>query len=413
MRHRVVVTGIGAVTPIGLDIATTWKALVAGKPGAGPITRFDTEGFDTRIAGEVKDFDVTQYLDRKEARRMDRYTHFAIAATGEALRDADLTITPANADDVGVIIGTGIGGIETMTQQYHVLFDRGPSRINPFLCTMMIGNMAAGHTSIVFGLRGPNFGTVSACASGAHAIGEAFETIRRGACPVMVAGGAEAPVVPMSVAAFNSMRALSTRNDDPAAASRPFDVDRDGFVIAEGAASLILENLDHARARGARIYGEIVGYGATADANHVTAPPEGGIGAAKAMRKALADAELAPDEIDYINAHGTSTPKNDIAETCAIKQVFCEHSRAIPINSTKSMTGHMLGAAGAIETIACLLTIRDGVVHPTINLDHPDPQCDLDFVPHVAREHRVRVALSNSLGFGGHNVALVVREYAD
>lgn len=409
MTHRVVVTGIGAVTPLGLDVPSTWEALLAGRSGAAPITHFDAEGFETRIACEVKNFDPGQYLDRKEARRMDRYTHYAIAATGEALRDAMLTITNKNADDIGIIVGSGIGGIETLGQQFKVFFDKGPSRVSPFLCTMMIGNMAAGHASIVFGMRGPNYGTVSACASGAHAIGEAYETIRRGASPVMVAGGAEAPVVPIGIGSFNSMRALSTRNDEPEKASRPFDADRDGFVIGEGAGILVMEDLDYARARGARIYGEIVGYGATGDACHVTAPAEGGAGAAKAMLRALDEARLSPDDVDYINAHGTSTPLNDKAETSAIKRVFGERSYRLPISSTKSMTGHLLGAAGAVEAIICLLSIRDGIVPPTINQEHPDPDCDLDYIPNVARRHPVKVALSNSLGFGGHNATLIVR----
>lgn len=404
---------MGAVTPLGLNVDTTWQAMLAGRSGAGPITRFDTDGFETKIACEVKHFDPGQYLDRKEARRMDRYTHFAIAATREALADAGLQITPDNADEVGIVIGTGIGGIETLGQQFKVFFDRGPSRVSPFLCTMMIGNMAAGHASIVFGMRGPNFGTVSACASGAHAVGEAFETVRRGVCPVMVAGGAEAPVVPIGIGSFNSMRALSTRNDQPERASRPFDAQRDGFVIGEGAGILVLEDAEHALARGARIYGELVGYGATGDASHVTAPAEGGSGAAKAMLAALAEAGLSPQDVDYVNAHGTSTPLNDKAETSAIKQVFGELSYQVPISSTKSMTGHLLGAAGAVEAIVCLLSIRDGVVPPTINLDYPDPECDLDYVPHVARRLPVRVALSNSLGFGGHNATLIVRAWDD
>lgn len=411
MTRRVVVTGMGAVTPLGLNVPSTWEALLDGRSGAGPISRFDTEGFETRIACEVKNFDAGEYLDRKEARRMDRYTHFAIAATGEALADAALTVTSDNADDIGIIIGTGIGGIETLGQQFRVFFDKGPSRVSPFLCTMMIGNMAAGHASIVFGLRGPNYGTVSACASGAHAIGEAYETIRRGASPAMVAGGAEAPVVPIGIGSFNSMRALSTHNEEPEKASRPFDLERDGFVIGEGAGILVLEDLDYARARGARIYGEIIGYGATGDATHVTAPAEGGSGAAKAMRRALEEAHVAPDEIDYINAHGTSTPLNDRAETMAIKQIFGDRSYDLPISSTKSMTGHLLGAAGAVEAIVCFLSIRDSKIPPTINQEHPDPECDLDYVPNVARDHNVRIALSNSLGFGGHNATLIVRAW--
>lgn len=413
MDRRVVVTGMGAVTPIGLDVASMWAALVAGHSGAGPITRFDPEGFETRIACEVKDFDPGKYLDRKEARRMDRFTHFAIAATGEALDDAGLKITPQNADDIGIIVGSGIGGIETLSQQFKVLHEKGPSRISPFLCTMMTSNMAAGHASIVFGMRGPNFCTVSACASGGHAVGEAFETVRRGQSPVMLAGGAEAPVVPIGIATFNSMKALSTRNDEPWRASRPFDAERDGFVIGEGAGILVLEDVDHARARGARIYGEVVGYGASADASHVTAPPEGGIGAVRAMCEALAEAELSPDDVDYVNAHGTSTPLNDKAETQALKRVFGRRAFDIPVSSTKSMTGHLLGAAGAVESIICLLAICRGTVPPTINQQYPDPDCDLDFVPNVARRSSVRVALSNSLGFGGHNATLVFRAWDD
>ncbi|HLH72995.1 MAG TPA: beta-ketoacyl-ACP synthase II [Chloroflexota bacterium] len=411
MARRVVITGMGAVTPLGLNVATTWEGLINGRSGAGPITRFDPTGFETQIACEVKNFDPSNYLDRKEARRMDRFTHLAVAATREALDDANLAITPSNADDVGIIIGSCIGGIETLSQQFKVLFDKGPERLSPFLCTMMIANMAAGHVSIVFGVRGPNHCTVSACASGAHAIGEAFETIRRGAAPVMLAGGAEAPVVPIGIGTFNSMRALSTRNDAPEKASRPFDLDRDGFVIGEGAGIVVLEDLDHARGRDARIYGEVIGYGATADAVHVTAPSEGGSGAANAIARACAEADLLPSAIDYINAHGTSTPLNDRAETAAIRSLFGEHAYRIPISSTKSMTGHLLGAAGAVETIICVLTIQHGVIPPTINQEHPDPECDLDYVPNVARRAPVRVALSNSLGFGGHNVSLIVRAW--
>jgi 3-oxoacyl-[acyl-carrier-protein] synthase II len=410
-RRRVVITGLGAVTPVGLDVASTWASLLAGCSGAGPITRFDPDGFETRIACEVKGFDPSRYLDRKEARHMDRFTHLAVAATREALNDAGLEITPGNADEVGIIVGTGVGGIETLSQQFQVLYEKGPARLSPFLSTMMTSNMAAGHISILQGMRGPNFCTVSACASGAHAVGEAFETIRRGVVPVMVAGGSEAPVVPIAIGTFNTMRALSTRNDDPARASRPFDAERDGFVLGEGAGILVLEDLDYARARGARIHAELVGYGATADASHVTAPAEGGTGALKAMRRALRDGRVDEREVDYVNAHGTSTPLNDRAETQALKALFGEGAYAVPISSTKSMTGHLLGAAGAVEAIICTLAIRNGRVPPTINLDHPDPECDLDYVPNVARCAHVRVALSNSLGFGGHNACLVVRAW--
>jgi 3-oxoacyl-[acyl-carrier-protein] synthase II len=409
--HRVVVTGMGAVSPLGLTVAETWAALLAGRSGAGPITRFDPTGFETRIACEVKGFDPGNYLDRKEARRMDRYTHLTIAAGKEALNHAGLEISEANADDIGVIVGTGIGGIETLSQQFKVLHEKGPARLSPFLCTMMTANMAAGHLSIVTGLRGPNYGTVSACASGGHAIGEAFETIARGSCPVMLAGGAEAPVVPIGVGTFNSMKALSTRNDDPAKASRPFDADRDGFVIGEGAGVVVLEDLDYARARGATILGEVVGYGATADACHVTAPADGGLGAVKSMRGALRVAGLQPNDVDYINAHGTSTLLNDRAETQAIKNLFGDQAYRVPISSTKSMTGHLLGAAGAIEAIICLQAMRTGWIPPTINLDNPDPDCDLDFVPNVPRQAQLNVTLSNSLGFGGHNATLVFRAW--
>ncbi len=409
MLRRVVVTGFGAVSPLGLDVASTWDGLTSGRSGAGPITRFDSQGFVTTIACEVKNFDPSNYLDRKEARRMDRYTHLAVAATREALCTAGITVTEENADEMGVIIGTGVGGIESLSQQFAVLHERGPSRISPFLTTMMATNMSAGHVSIVCGMRGPNFATVSACASGGHAIGEAFEFVRRGRVPMMAAGGAEAPIVPIGVATFNSMHALSTRNDAPEKASRPFDANRDGFVIGEGAGMLILEELDHARARGARIFAEIAGYGATADASHVTAPPEGGIGAVKAMRMAIKDADLTPDQIDYVNAHGTSTQLNDRAETLAIKTVFGERAYRVPISSTKSMTGHLLGAAGAIEAIVCVLTMRDSLIAPTINQETPDPECDLDFVPNVARTVPVRACLSNSLGFGGHNACLVLK----
>ncbi len=411
MGHRVVVTGMGAVSPLGLTVAETWAALLAGRSGAGPITRFDPTGFETRIACEVKGFDPGNYLDRKEARRMDRYTHLTIAAGKEALNHAGLEISEANADDIGVIVGTGIGGIETLSQQFKVLHEKGPARLSPFLCTMMTANMAAGHLSIVTGLRGPNYGTVSACASGGHAIGEAFETIARGSCPVMLAGGAEAPVVPIGVGTFNSMKALSTRNDDPAKASRPFDADRDGFVIGEGAGVVVLEDLDYARARGATILGEVVGYGATADACHVTAPADGGLGAVKSMRGALRVAGLQPNDVDYINAHGTSTLLNDRAETQAIKNLFGDQAYRVPISSTKSMTGHLLGAAGAIEAIICLQAMRTGWIPPTINLDNPDPDCDLDFVPNVPRQAQLNVTLSNSLGFGGHNATLVFRAW--
>jgi 3-oxoacyl-[acyl-carrier-protein] synthase II len=411
LRRRVVVTGLGAVSPLGLNVASTWEGLLAGRSGAAVITRFDPDGFETKIACEVKDFDAGNYLDRKDARRMDRYTHLGVAASREALADAGMPADEGIDEEIGVIVGTGVGGIETLCQQHRVLIEKGPSRVSPFLTTMMAANMAAGHISICLGMRGPTYGLVSACASGAHALGEAYETIRRGRVPIMLAGGAEAPVVPLAIGTFNSMRALSVRNDQPAKASRPFDAERDGFVLAEGAGMLVLEDAEHAEARGARIYGEIAGYGATSDAFHVTAPAEGGAGAAKAMAVAIADARVETDQIDYINAHGTSTTLNDRAETQAIKEVFGERAYRFPISSTKSMTGHLLGAAGAVEAIICLLAMRDGMVPPTINQEVPDPECDLDFVPNVARRAPVRVSLSNSLGFGGHNATLVFRSW--
>jgi 3-oxoacyl-[acyl-carrier-protein] synthase II len=402
---------VGAVSPLGLTVAETWDGLLAGRSGAGTITRFEPEGFETQIACEVKDFDAGNYLDRKEARRMDRYTHLGIAASREAMSDAKLSIGTGCAVEIGVVVGTGVGGIETLCQQHRVMLDRGPSRVSPFLTTMMAANMAAGHISICLGLTGPTYGMVSACASGAHALGEAFETIRRGRVPIMLAGGAEAPVVPLALATFNSMRALSVRNDAPTKASRPFDAERDGFVIGEGAGMLVLEEAEHAKARGARIYGELVGYGATSDAFHITAPAEGGSGAAQAMAIALEEAGLAVGDVDYINAHGTSTMLNDRAETQAIKQLFGQRAYQVPISSTKSMTGHLLGAAGAVEAIVCVMAIHDGLVPPTINQEVPDPECDLDFVPNVSRRADVHVALSNSLGFGGHNATLVFRSW--
>jgi len=411
VSDRVVITGMGAVTPLGLSLACTWEGMLAGRSGAGPITRFDPTGFETRIACEVKDFDPSHFLDRKELRRMDRYAHFAAAATQMAIDDARLEITDDIRDEVGVIVGSGIGGIETLSSQFKVFHEKGPDRLSPFLCTMMIANIAAGQVAILHGIHGPNFATVSACASGAHAVGEAYEAVRRGAARIMLAGGAEAPIVPIGIGAFNKMGALSSRNDPPEAASRPFDAERDGFVLGEGGGMLVLESLKSALERGARIHAELVGYGATSDAFHVAAPAEGGAGARLSMKVALRSAGLKPEDVDYINAHGTSTPLNDQAETEAIKALFGERAYQVPVSSTKSMTGHLLGAAGTVELMACVLAIRDGVVPPTINLEHPDPACDLDYVPHTARRHPVRVALSNSLGFGGHNSTLVVRAF--
>jgi 3-oxoacyl-[acyl-carrier-protein] synthase II len=407
--RRVVVTGMGLVTPLGNDVETTWRAVLAGCSGIGPVTRFDTTNHDTKIAGEVKGFDVEQYVDRKEARRMDRFTHYAIAAGKQALAQSGLKISEENAERVGTIVGTGIGGIETLSNQFKVLQERGPGRLSPFLSTMMLANMAAGQIGIHLGCRGPNFAAISACASAAHAIGESFEIIRRGGADAMLAGGGEAPIVEIGLGNFNAMRALSTRNDEPQKASRPFDANRDGFVVAEGGGMLVLEELEHARARGARPLAEVIGYGSSADAHHVSSPPETGSGAANSMRKALLQAGVKPEEIGYLNAHATSTGVGDAAETAAIKAVFGEHAFTMPVSSTKSMTGHLLGAAGAVETIFSILAMRESCVPPTINQQHPDPACDLDYVPNKAREVKVSVALNNSFGFGGQNASIVVK----
>ena len=411
MSRRVVVTGIGLVTPLGLDCTTTWDGLIHGRSGVDYITAFETEGFDTTFGAEVKEFEPTRYLDRKEARRMDRFVQLAVVATQEALRAAGLTINDQNAAGIGVIIGSGIGGIITLSDQMAVLAGRGPGRVSPFLVPMMICNMASGHVSILCGAKGPNYATVSACSSGADGLGQAFETILRGDAKAMLAGGTEAPFCPIGIAAFNAARALSTRNDAPQQASRPFDAQRDGFVMGEGAAILVLEDLEYALSRGATILAEMAGYGATADAYHITQPAEQGEGGARAMQMALQKAGLEPDQVDYINAHGTSTPLNDKFETMAIKGVFGEAAHRIPISSTKSMVGHLLGAAGALEAAVCVMAIQEGIIPPTINYEYPDPDCDLDYVPNIARRAQVDVALTNSFGFGGHNSCLVFSKY--
>lgn len=409
-ERRVFVTGLGVVSPIGNDTETFWSQLIAGRSGAGPITRFDASKHGTHFACEVKDFTVEGVLDRKEAKRMDRFVHYAVVAAHEALRNAGLDEGAAfDRDRVGVIVGSGIGGMETFEDQHRALVEKGPGRVSPFFIPMMIVDMAAGQISIQFGLKGPNFATVSACASGAHAIGEALRLIRAGDADVMVAGGSEATITPMALAGFSNARALSTRNDDPQRASRPFDQDRDGFVIGEGAGILVLESEEHATRRGAKLLGELIGYGATGDAYHMTAPCVDGEGAARAMRRALQDARLRPEDVQYINAHGTSTPAGDPAEVQAIKSVFGEHARKLMVSSTKSMTGHLLGAAGGLEAVATTLCLARGIVPATINLDNPDPACDLDFVPHQARTQPVTAALSNSFGFGGHNVTLALK----
>ncbi len=411
MDDRVVITGMGAVSPLGLDVPSLWEALLSGKSGIDRITLFDPELFETKIAAEVKGFDAMDYMERKQARHMDRYTQFAVVASRQAVEQAKLEFD--DPEDIGVLIGSGIGGLSTLSEQLAVLAERGPSRVSPFLISMMITDGASGQVSIMMGARGVNFCATSACSSGADAIGEACEIIKRGDAQAMLAGGAEACISPIAVAGFNAAGALSKRNDEPQKASRPFDADRDGFVIGEGAAVLVLESLPHALKRGADILAEVIGYGATSDAYHITQPAVGGEGGAKAMQLALRKAGIEPKEIDYINAHGTSTPLNDKTETMAMKAVFGDDAYRIPVSSTKSMMGHMIGAAGAIEAMVCVLAIQHGVIPPTTNLTNPDPECDLDYVPHVARQKRVRTALSNSFGFGGHNSVLVLRQYGE
>jgi 3-oxoacyl-[acyl-carrier-protein] synthase II len=411
MERRVVITGMGAVSPLGLDVPSLWQGIREARSGVGPVTLCDTTGLESRIAGEVKGFEPQNYMDRKEVRRNDRFIHFALAATAEALRSAELTVTPTNAEDIGVVIGSGIGGIATFADGLYTLRDKGPGRVSPFLVPAMITNMAAGQVSIHFGLKGPNFCPTSACATGAHAIGEAAETIRRGWASAIVAGGSEAPITPLGIAAFSSARAISTRNDDPAGASRPFDATRDGFVLSEGCGVVVLEDLEFALARGARILAEVVGYGLSSDAFHITQPTPGGEGALRAMRLALRHASLTPDDIDYVNAHGTSTSAGDLAETQAIKSLLGQRAYQVPVSSSKSQLGHLIGAAGSIEGIISVLAIQNDLLPPTINLHTPDPECDLDYVPNAARPGHIDVAISNSFGFGGHNVSLIFRRY--
>lgn len=409
-KKRVVVTGVGAVTPIGNDADTAWENAKKGVNGVGELTRLNKDDFPVKIAAELKDFDIEKYLDKKDARKMDRFTHYAIASSDMAVADAGLVIDDSNATRVGVWIGSGIGGMETFETQYETFLNRGHRRVSPFFVPMMIPDMASGQVSIRHGAKGINSATVTACATATNSIGDAFKVIQRGDADVMITGGAEAPITKMSVAGFVANKALSL-NPDPETACRPFDVDRDGFIIGEGAGIFILEELEHAKARGAKIYAEVVGYGATGDAYHITAPAPGGEGAARSMQMALNDAEIGVDGVDYINAHGTSTPYNDDYETQAIKTVFGDNAKKLAISSTKSMTGHTLGASGGIEAIFSVLAIRDSVVPPTIHLNNPDPVCDLDYVPNVAREMNVDVAMSNSFGFGGHNATLVFKKY--
>ncbi|AGK52726.1 beta-ketoacyl-ACP synthase II [Bacillus sp. 1NLA3E] len=409
-KRRVVVTGIGAVTPLGNDVETTWENLIAGVSGVGPLTRLNADEYPAKVAAELKDFNIEAYMDKKDARKMDRFTHYAVAASTMAVKDANLTITDENAPRVGVWIGSGIGGMETFENQFETFLNRGYKRVSPFFVPMIIPDMAAGQVSIMLGAKGINSCTVTACATGTNSIGDAFKVIQRGDADVMVTGGAEAPITRMSVAGFCANTALST-NPDPKTASRPFDQNRDGFVVGEGAGIVVLEELDHALARGAKIYAEIIGYGATGDAYHITAPAPGGEGGARAMKMAIADGGLVPEDIEYINAHGTSTGYNDKYETAAIKEVFGENAYNVPVSSTKSMTGHLLGAAGGIEAIFSVLAIKEGTIPPTINLETPDPECDLDYVPNQARQKEINTAMSNSLGFGGHNASIVFKKY--
>jgi len=411
LQKRVVITGLGIISPVGTGLEPFWSSLTTGVSGIRRVTRFDPTHFNTKIAGEVVDFEPTDYIDKKEARRMDRFTQFAVAAAGMAIEDAALDLENENRDRIGVILGSGIGGIETLEDQARVLVEKGPGRVSPFFVPMMIANMGAGQVAISYRLRGPNITSVSACASSTNALGDAFKMLQWGHADVMISGGTEASITPLAMAGFISMKAMSSRNDDPEKASRPFDAGRDGFVVGEGAAVLVLETLEHARGRGARIYAEIVGYGSSCDAYHMVAPDPEGCGAANSMREALADAGLKPDAVDYINAHATSTPPGDKAETLAIKKVFGQHAYKTAVSSTKSMTGHLLGAAGGLEAIVCVLTIQKGIIPPTINYEQPDPECDLDVVPNVARKAVVNVALSNSFGFGGHNATLVFKKY--
>ena len=411
-RKRVVITGLGVITPLGQGIGAFWENLLAGQCGIGPVTAYDTEGYACAIAGEVKDFDPTPaFPSPKEVRRTDRFTQFAMVAGWEAINDSGLDLDTADRDRIGAFIGSGIGGLGTMEKQHKTLLDRGPGRVSPFFIPMMILNMASGMFSLYNGLRGPNIATCSACATASHAIGEAWRTLVMGDADVMLAGGTEAAINPIAMSGFDSMKAMSRRNDDPQHASRPFDADRDGFVMGEGSGVVVLETLEHAKARGARIYCEIAGYGNTADAHHMTSPAPGGEGGARAMRAALASGGLNPEDISYINAHGTSTPQGDVCETQAIKTVFGNHSRRLAVSSTKGATGHMLGAAGSVEMAVCCKSLETNIVAQTINYDTPDPNCDLDYVPNKPREMEVNAIVNNSFGFGGHNACLVAKKF--
>lgn len=410
-KRRVVITGIGVISPIGIGKENYWNALRNGVNGVEKITKFDVSKYTTQIAGEVKDFDATDYIEKKEAKRMDRFTQFGVAASKMALEDSGINLDEIDRERLGVSLGSGVGGIETLEREHTKLTEKGPRRVSPFFIPMMISNIGAGHISMALGAKGPSVTTVSACASSNNAMGDAFKIIERGDADIMFTGGAEASITPISMAGFCTMKAMSTRNDDPKTASRPFDKDRDGFVMGEGSGIIVLEELEHAKKRGAKIYGEIVGYGMSCDAYHITAPAPEGEGAARAMRNAIKDAGIKPEDVDYINAHGTSTPYNDKFETMAIKTVFGDHAYKLSVNSTKSMTGHLLGAASSIEAIACLLAVKEDFIHPTINITNPDPELDLDYVPNVGKDKVVNYVVSNSLGFGGHNVAIVLKKY--
>ena len=411
MGRRVVITGLGAVTPIGTGVSDYWNSLLEGKSGVRRIEKFDTEGFSSKIAGEVKDFNPKDFFDAKSIRRMDKSTQFALASAIMAQQDADIDFSQFDPYRIGVVLGSGIGGMETLDVQFRTLLNKGPQRISPLFIPMMISNILAGQIGMQFKVKGPNMVVTTACASSTHAMGVSYRLIREGEADIIISGGAEAAITPLALAGFCSMKALSTRNDEPEKASRPFDKERDGFVMAEGAGILILEELEHAKRRGAKIYAEIIGFGMSADAYHITAPDPEGEGARKAMEFAIADAGIKPEEVDYINAHGTSTPLNDKLETLAIKKLFGEHAYKLAISSNKSMIGHLLGAAGAVEAIATTLTLKEGVIPPTINYESPDPECDLDYVPNEKRVKDVKIALSNSFGFGGHNASLVFKKY--
>ena len=411
MERRVVITGLGAVTPIGIGVNEFWGSLKKGVSGIGEITRFDTSEYETNIAAEVKNFEAEKYMDKKEAKRMDLFCQYAMAAADEATKDSGLDLTKIDLDRAGVIVGSGVGGMLTLENEFAKLIEKGPRRISPFFIPMLISNMAAGYISIKYGFTGPNEAVVTACATSTNAIGDAYKVIQRNDADIMIAGGTEAAITQLSIAGFISMKALCTKCDEPSKASKPFDLNRSGFIMGEGAGILVLEELEHALKRGARIYGEIIGYGMSADAHHITAPDPNGLGASKAMLRAIADAGISYEDVDYINAHGTSTPLNDKVETVAMKSVFKDYAYNLHISSTKSMTGHLLGAAGAVEAIAVVKTIEEGFIHPTINYEVPDPECDLNYVPNVGIQKEVNIALSNSLGFGGHNASIIISKY--